>query len=167
MTTVSAAAWHPRAVAEAPDGVGQRAREPGVALAGHRRVHLGPHGPALDEERGEREGEEQDAERRRAALVELGADDREEDLGRQHTEVAAQHDRVAEVGDRLDEADQERVREAGAHQRQRDRRERRQRLARSVCAASSIDGETPSTTPISTRKAIGVKANTCASSTPW
>ena len=43
----------------------------------------------------------------------------------------------------------------------------RQRSARSVCAASSMAGETPSTTPISTRKAIGVKANTCASSTPW
>ena len=34
-----------------------------------------------------------------------------------------------------------------------------QRFARSVCAASSIDGETPSTTPINTRNAIGVKAN--------
>ena len=38
----------------------------------------------------------------------------------------------------------------------------RQRPARSVCAASSSAGDTPSTTPISTRKAIGVKANICA-----
>ena len=37
-----------------------------------------------------------------------------------------------------------------------------QRPARSVCAASSIDGLTPSTTPISTRKAIGVKARVWA-----
>ena len=42
----------------------------------------------------------------------------------------------------------------------------RQRLARSVCAASSMLGETPSTTPMRTRNAIGVKANTCASRTP-
>ncbi len=42
----------------------------------------------------------------------------------------------------------------------------RHRLARSVCAASSSDGATPSTTPISTRNAIGVNANTCATRTP-
>ena len=42
----------------------------------------------------------------------------------------------------------------------------RQRSARSVCAASSMLGDTPSTTPISTRKAIGVNANTCATRTP-
>ena len=41
-----------------------------------------------------------------------------------------------------------------------------QRLARSVCEASSIDGLTPSTTPISTRKAIGVKARIWAISRP-
>ena len=41
-----------------------------------------------------------------------------------------------------------------------------QRLARSVCAASSIEGETPSTTPISTRKAMGVKASVCAIISP-
>src|SRR5690606_13060415 len=34
--------------------------------------------------------------------------------------------------------------------------------ARSVCEASSIDGLTPSTTPMSTRKAIGVKDKTWA-----
>ena len=34
--------------------------------------------------------------------------------------------------------------------------------ARSVWAASSIDGQTPSTTPIRTRKAIGVKASVWA-----
>ena len=41
-----------------------------------------------------------------------------------------------------------------------------QRLARSVWAASSIDGLMPSTTPISTKKAIGVKASSCAISRP-
>ncbi len=38
--------------------------------------------------------------------------------------------------------------------------------ARNVCAASSSAGETPSTTPMSTRNAIGVNANNWATSTP-
>jgi hypothetical protein len=42
----------------------------------------------------------------------------------------------------------------------------RQAFARSVCAASSIDGLTPSTTPISTRNAIGVNASICANQIP-
>jgi len=41
-----------------------------------------------------------------------------------------------------------------------------QRLARRVCAASSMDGLTPSTTPISTKNATGVKASICAKNTP-
>ena len=53
-------------------------------------------------------------EHRRAALVVLRADDGEEDLGRQHVEVAAEHQRIAEVGEALDEAEQERVGEARA-----------------------------------------------------
>ena len=101
-----------------------------------------------------------------AALVVLRADDGEEDLGRQHLEIAAEHERVAEVGEALDEAEQERVGEARPHQRQRDGAERRPALARSVCAASSSDGLMPCTTPISTRKAIGVNASSCAMRTP-
>ena len=108
------------AVAEAAHAVGQLRRQSRVALAGERRVHLAPEHGALQEERAEGEEQQQDAERRRAPLVELRADDREEDLGGQHAEVAAEQDRVAEVGDRFDEADQERVGEAGPHQRQRD-----------------------------------------------
>ncbi|MOA24544.1 hypothetical protein D3C78_1452240 [compost metagenome] len=42
----------------------------------------------------------------------------------------------------------------------------RQRSARSVCEASSIDGLTPSTTPISTRNEMGVKERTCAIQMP-
>lgn len=42
----------------------------------------------------------------------------------------------------------------------------RQRSALSVCEASSIDGLTPSTTPISTRKEMGVKDRTCAIQMP-
>ena len=42
----------------------------------------------------------------------------------------------------------------------------RQRSDRSVCDASSIEGEMPSTTPISTRKEIGVKDSICAIQMP-
>ena len=42
----------------------------------------------------------------------------------------------------------------------------RQLLARRVCEASSIEGLTPSTTPIRTRKAMGVKASVWASQMP-
>ena len=99
-------------------------------------------------------------ERRRRGPGQLGADHREEDLGRQHAEIAAEHDRIAEVGDALDEADQEGVGEARPHQRQRDggetcvQRSGAQRL-RGFLEASAIR---PATTPISTRKAIGVNA---------
>ena len=41
-----------------------------------------------------------------------------------------------------------------------------QLLARSVCEASSSVGLMPCTTPMRTRKAIGVKARSCAMSTP-
>ena len=41
-----------------------------------------------------------------------------------------------------------------------------QASARRVCAASSSDGLMPSTTPIRTRKAIGVKASICANHRP-
>ena len=41
-----------------------------------------------------------------------------------------------------------------------------QLLARNVCDASSSDGLMPCTTPMRTRKAIGVKARSCAISTP-
>ena len=81
---------------------------------------LRPSSQRCDEEGAEREREQQEAERRRPSLVELGADDREEDLGGQHAEVAAEQDRIAEVRERLDEAHQERVGEPGPHQRQRD-----------------------------------------------
>ena len=42
----------------------------------------------------------------------------------------------------------------------------RMREERSVCAASSRLGETPCTTPRMIMKAMGVKANICASHTP-
>ena len=120
----------------------------------------------LQPERREREAEQHDRQHGGAALVVRGADDGEEDLRRQHLEIAAEHERVAEIRQALDEAEQEGVGEARPHQRQRDGAERRPALARSVCDASSSEGLMPCTTPISTRKAIGVKASSCAMRTP-
>ena len=56
------------------------------------------------------------------ALDPVRADDREEDLGRQHLEISAEHERIAEIREALDEAEQEGVGEARPHQRQRDGR---------------------------------------------
>ena len=52
------------------------------------------------------------------------ADDREVHAAGEHLEVAAQHDRVAEVGQRLDEQQQEAGRDARQQERQRHRAER-------------------------------------------
>jgi hypothetical protein len=111
-------------IACAARAVRQQRRQAGVAFAGHRRVHLAPEHAALDDERRKREQQQQDAQRGRTSLVELRAHDGKEHFGRQHVEIAAQHDRIAEVRDRLDERDEERVRKARAHQRQRDIDER-------------------------------------------
>ena len=69
-------------------------------------------------ERGQRECEQDDGKDRRPALIVLGADDGEEDLGREHFVVPAEHQGVAEVGEALDETEEEGVGESGAHQGQ-------------------------------------------------
>jgi hypothetical protein len=53
----------------------------------------------------------------RTAGVMLGADDGEEDFGREHVEIAAKDQRVAEIGHAFDEAQQEGIGQTGAHQR--------------------------------------------------
>ena len=68
----------------------------------------------LQPERAEREGEEDEREDCRAALILRGADDGKEDLGREHLEIAAEHQRVAEIRHALDEAEQEGVRRGPA-----------------------------------------------------
>ena len=50
----------------------------------------------------------------RYRFVPRGADHREEDLGRQNVEIAAENKRVAEIRHALDETQQERVGEAGS-----------------------------------------------------
>ena len=87
----------------------------------------------------------------------MRADNCKEDLRRQNVVIAAEDKRVAEIRHAFDEAKQKGVGKSGADQRFSDT------VfstcigdARNVCAASSIDGLTLSTTPISTRKAIGV-----------
>ena len=72
----------------------------------------------------ERNAQQHDAERGGPSWIELRADHREEDLGRQHAEVSAEQDGIAEVGDRLDEADEERIGKARIHERQRNVAER-------------------------------------------
>ena len=108
--------------------LGKRRRQAGIALAGDRGIGTIADDAALQEEGAECEDQQQDGERRRAAIVELRADDGKVDLGRQHAVVAAQHDRIAEIGNALDEADEERVGESGPHQRQRHRGESRPRI---------------------------------------
>jgi hypothetical protein len=76
--------------------------------------------PSLDQEQRERQREQDDREDRRASRVLLHADDREVDRHRQHFEVAAEKQRIAEVGEAFDEHDQERVGETRCQQRQRD-----------------------------------------------
>ena len=68
----------------------------------------------LQPEGAQGKGEQDDREHGGAALVLLRADDGEEDLGRQHLEIAAEHQRVAEVGEAFDEAEQEGIGEARA-----------------------------------------------------
>ena len=96
----------------------------GVALARDGRVGLVAEPEALRIEGAQREHQQHERQDRRQRLVVLGADDGEEYLGRQHVEIAAEHQRVAEIGHALDEAEQEGVGEARPHQRQRYRPER-------------------------------------------
>ena len=70
----------------------------GVALAGDGGVGLAAEPEALRVEGAEREEQQHDGEDRRLRLVVLRADDGEEDLGREHVEIAAEHQRIAEVG---------------------------------------------------------------------
>ena len=53
---------------------------------------------------------------RGAARIVLRADDGKKDVGRQHVEIAAEDQRIAEIGKTLDEADQEGIGEAWPHQ---------------------------------------------------
>ena len=139
-----------------------------VALSGNGRVALPAQPGALEIEC--RKGEEQEyhGEHRRTPLIVLGADDGEENFSGKHVVVPAEHERIAEIGHALDEPQQKRVCQAWTYQRPGTCIVRNvcQRLARRVWAASSMDGLTPSTTPIRTRNAIGVKASVWAMRIP-
>ena len=95
-------------------------RQAGVALARDRRIGDIADDFVLQREDSQREGREQERERGGTTMVELGADDGEEDIGREHVVLAADDDRIAEVGEAFDEADEKRVGQAGLEQRQRD-----------------------------------------------
>ena len=102
---------------EPAHAVRQPRGQAGIALAGHGRVGAPAEPAPLQEEGAERQRQQHDRKRGGAAGIVLAADDREEDVGRKHVEIAAEHQRVAEIGEALDEADEEGVGEAGAHQR--------------------------------------------------
>ena len=83
--------------------------------------------PPLENEQRQREREQNHGEHRCAARILLHADDGEIDRGREYLEVPAKQQRIAEVRKTFDEDEQERVRDAGRHQRQRNGRERCER----------------------------------------
>ena len=89
-----------------------------IALAGERREPVSEHG-ALQEERPEREASNMPSVAARPWSS--CAPTTEEDFRGQHA-IAAEQNRVAEIGDRLYEADEERIGKAGSHQRQGRRR---------------------------------------------
>ena len=100
-----------------PQAARQLRRHAAVALAADRHVRRPAEPALLQPERDEREPEQHRGQHRSAARVVLRAGDGEEDLRRQHVVVAGEHDRVAEVGEALDEAEQERGRERRPQQR--------------------------------------------------
>ncbi|MEY9833209.1 hypothetical protein ABIA25_005087 [Sinorhizobium fredii] len=68
----------------------------------------------------QREAQQHDGEHRGAGGIVLRADDGKENLGRKHAVAAAKHERIAEVGHALDEADEECIGKPWLHERQRD-----------------------------------------------
>ena len=72
----------------------------------------------------QRESQQHDRQYRRAGAVMRRTDHGKENLCRQHLEIAAENQRVAEVGEALDKAQQKRVGDARPHQRQGYRLER-------------------------------------------
>ena len=148
------------------DAARQRRRQAGVTLAGDRRVGFAAEPALLHPEGAERETEQHDGEHRRLPLIVGRADDRKEDLGRQHLEIAAEHQRIAEIGHALDEAEQEGIGDAGLEQRPGHGAEGLPALGAERLRSLFEARRMPCTTPIRTRKAIGAKARTCASRTP-
>ncbi len=106
-----------------PQAARQLRRHAAVALAAHRHVGRAAEPALLQPERDEREAEEHGRQDRGAPGVVLRAGHREEDLDGEHLEVARQHDRIAEIREAFDEAQQERIGERRAQQRPRHRAE--------------------------------------------
>ena len=96
---------------------------PESPLAGDRGIAFLPEPHPLGVEGRKGEKEQNDGQNGGAALIVLRADDGEENLGREHVEIAAQNQRISEIGHAFDEAQQERIGETGSHQRQGDRPE--------------------------------------------
>ena len=88
-----------------------------VALATDRGVAAPPQPALLQVKRGDREGQQNNGQHGRPALVVLRAHHREENFGRQDIEIAAQHQGIAKVSHALDKAQQKGVRQPRSHQR--------------------------------------------------
>ena len=88
----------------------------GVALAGYGGVRRPAKPEALRIERAKREEQQHDRQDRSLRLIILCADDGEKNFGRQHIEISAEHERIAEIRHAFDEAEQKRVGKAGPHQ---------------------------------------------------
>ena len=131
----------------------------GIALAGNAGIDFAAEPALLDEEGEQGEAEEHDRQGRGASGIMLRADDREEDLGREHIVIATQHQGVAEICQAFDEAEEERIGEPRAHQRKRDGAKRGPAIGAEGLRGFFEGRAYPSTTPISTRKAMGVKAS--------
>ena len=87
---------------------------------------------------------------------------------RQHREGSArQHQRVTEIGHRLDEDDQEGAGDTGSDSGDVFFQNTRQRVAPTFSAASSRTGLIEATTPRSERYAMGAKVRTRLQTTPW
>ena len=105
------------AEARVPESARQLRRNAAVAFAADRHVRRTAQPALLQPEGDDREAEQHRGQHGGATRVVLRAGDREEDLGRQHLEIAGEHDRIAEVGETFDESQQERIGERRTQER--------------------------------------------------
>ena len=110
------------------NAVRQRLRQTRITFAGDGGVGLLADGDLLDEKSDEREHQQHQRQHGGAALIGRGTDDGEKNLCRENFEIAAEHERIAEIRHALDEAEKKGVGDARPHQRQSDGGENRRRF---------------------------------------
>ena len=117
-------------------------------------------------EGGQRKAEQDDGQRRGAALIVGRPDDGEEDLRREDIEIPPSTSGLPKSAMLSTKPSRKALASPGRISGSEIVVNVFQRLARKVWEASSSEGLMPCTTPISTRKAMGVKARSCDISTP-